>query len=177
MEKRDIEVNDRPVFLWADEAQNFLHEHDAEYQATARSSRICTVYISQNLPNYLANMGGERFQARVNSFLGTLGTKFFHANADVETNKYASELIGQAYTANLSKSTTVSGDFAMQNGLSYILEYMVRPEQFVGLRGGGPMNNYRVECIMHRQGRPFTNGRNHKKLTFNQQYSPQKPLL
>src|SRR6202012_4255126 len=45
MEKRQIDAAARPVFLWADEAQHFLHEHDAEYQATARSSRIATVYI------------------------------------------------------------------------------------------------------------------------------------
>ncbi|HEY1055855.1 MAG TPA: hypothetical protein VGE24_11990, partial [Emticicia sp.] len=57
MEKRSIKENDRPLFLWADEAQNFLHEHDADYQATARSSRISTVYISQNLPNYYGSMG------------------------------------------------------------------------------------------------------------------------
>jgi len=38
MEKRNVKVNGRPVFLWADEAQNFIHEHDADFQATARSS-------------------------------------------------------------------------------------------------------------------------------------------
>ena len=28
----------RPVFLWADEAQNFVTKFDAEYQAVARSA-------------------------------------------------------------------------------------------------------------------------------------------
>jgi hypothetical protein len=36
-----------PVFLWADEAQNFITERDAEYQAVARSAGGCTVYLTQ----------------------------------------------------------------------------------------------------------------------------------
>jgi hypothetical protein len=32
-----------PVFLWADEAQNFVTAFDAEYQAVARSAGGCTV--------------------------------------------------------------------------------------------------------------------------------------
>lgn len=40
MERRDITKNDRPVFLWADEAQNFLHEHDADYQATPEAAAL-----------------------------------------------------------------------------------------------------------------------------------------
>jgi hypothetical protein len=33
----------RPVFLWADESQNFITDYDAEYQAVARSAGGCTV--------------------------------------------------------------------------------------------------------------------------------------
>lgn len=111
MEKRDIAENNRPVFLWADEAQNFIHELDAEFQATARSSCVATVYISQNIPNYHANMGGQKSSFRVQSFLGTLGTKIFHANADVETNKYASELIGDGYFQETTKTATAKREF------------------------------------------------------------------
>jgi len=75
MERRDVKKQGRPVFLWADEAQNFLHEYDADYQATARSSRIATVYITQNIPNYYANMKGDVGEYKVKSFLGTLATK------------------------------------------------------------------------------------------------------
>jgi hypothetical protein len=32
-----------PAFLWADEAQNFIIERDAEYQAVARSPGGCSV--------------------------------------------------------------------------------------------------------------------------------------
>ncbi|RDB07843.1 type IV secretory system conjugative DNA transfer family protein [Runella aurantiaca] len=170
MEKRHITPSSRPVFLWADEAQNFLHEHDADYQATARSSRIATVYISQNLPNYYACMGGQKAEYRVKSFLGTLGTKIFHANADMETNKYASELIGDAFFEDKSHSVTVAQNFAQTRSKSLKLERVVRPEELVRLKTGGPMNNFRVEGYLHRQGDALLKGLNHTKMMFNQNY-------
>lgn len=173
MERREVRKNGRPVFLWADEAQNFIHEKDAEFQATARSSRVATVYISQNLPNYYASMGGQKSEYRVKSFLGTLGTKIFHANADIETNKYASELIGDAFFEDDSQSFTVSESFSQTRGRSLKLERVVRPEEFVRLRVGGPINDYRVEGYLHRQGDSIMNGQNHIKMSFNQNYRPQ----
>lgn len=172
MEKREIDKNGRPVFLWADEAQHFLHEHDAEYQATARSSRIATVYISQNLPNYFGNMGGQKSHYRVKSFLGTLGTKIFHANADIDTNRYASELIGKAYTRERSTTETVSGNFSSSETESHKLEDMVRAEEFPGLQTGGSKNNYQVEGYIHLQSVSFPNGFNYKKVRFNQNFIP-----
>ena len=172
MEKRDVNQNDRPLFLWADEAQNFLHEHDADYQATARSSRVATVYISQNLPNYYANMGGSHADHRVKSFLGTLSTKIFHANADIETNRYASELLGDAFFEDESNSLgTGSGGFNISRTKSRKLERMVRPEDFVRLWTGGPTNDYFVEGYIHRQGDAVLAGFNHTKLFFNQNHT------
>lgn len=168
MERRKIGINGRPVFLWADEAQHFLHEYDAEYQATARSSRIATVYISQNLPNYYANMGGTNGEYRVKSFLGTLATKIFHANADIETNLYASDLIGQAYTADHSSSTTVAGEFSSSRSVGFSLEKMVRPEEFMVLRTGSESNSGKVDGYLHKQGTVFKNGASFKKITFTQ---------
>lgn len=172
MERRKISLNERPVFLWADEAQNFIHEHDAEAQATARSSRIATVYISQNLPNYHANMGGAKSEYKVKSLLGTLGTKIFHANADIETNNYASEMIGNAYSEDPSRSVTTSGNFSVSNSMTYKLERMVRPEQLVGIRTGGPFAWYKVDGYVHRQGKQFKDGLSFKKITFDQNYIP-----
>lgn len=173
MEQRDVTRNPRPMFLWADEAQNFLHEHDAAYQATARSSRVATVYISQNLPNYYASMGGQRGEHRVKSFLGTLGTKIFHANADTETNRYASELIGDSFFEDTSAGVNIGKEsFSHSRTQSLKLERLVRPEGFICLKTGGPENEYRVEGYLHRQGNPLRNGRNHTKITFNQRYLP-----
>lgn len=168
MEKRTVSDDTRPVFLWADEAQHFLHEYDAEYQATARSSRIATVYLSQNLANYHANMGGIKSEYRVKSFLGTLGTKIFHANADVHTNQYASDLIGEGWDLDISKSLNVSGEFSAGKSESYKLQKMVRPEAFNLLRTGGPENNSIVDAYIHRQGALFSDGLPFSKLSFSQ---------
>ncbi|WP_138477127.1 TraM recognition domain-containing protein [Dyadobacter bucti] len=170
MEKRDTSKNNRPLFLWADEAQNFLHEHDATYQATARSSRIATVYISQNIPNYLASMGGDKSDSRVKGFLGTLGTKIFHANADVETNNYASQLIGQTFFINENETTGLTKEFSKSQAKSLELAAAVRPEEFISLKTGGPQNTFKVEGYMHRQGDSLLNKKNYLKMNFNQNY-------
>ncbi|HRH03868.1 MAG TPA: TraM recognition domain-containing protein [Bacteroidia bacterium] len=170
MEKRDINQNPRPVFLWADEAQNFLHEHDADYQATARSSKIATVYISQNLPNYYANMGGGKAEYKVKSFLGTLGTKIFHANADIVTNNYASELIGEAEAESTSETDTVGDSLSHGETRSISFQKRLRPESMIRLRTGGPQYNFIVDGILHHQGRLFINnkGKGYAKIAFSQ---------
>ena len=169
MEARNILHNERPVFLWADEAQNFLHEYDADYQATARSSMIATVYISQNLPNYYANMGGDKSEYKVKSFLGTLATKLFHANADVESNRYASDLIGEAWQKDLQVGESVgSQQVSSSKNASWSLRKIVRPEQFVGLKTGGKNNKHIAVAYMHVQGKKFASGFNHTSVSFNQ---------
>lgn len=170
MEKRQVNIKSRPIFLWADEAQNFLHEHDADYQATARSSRIATVYISQNLPNYHANMGGVKSEFRVKSFLGTLGTKIFHANADLETNRYASDLVGEGWTQDDSRTVTVSGNYSSGKTTSYNLRKIIRPEQLVSLKTGGTENKLVTEGLVHRQGKELQANFNHKIVRFRQDY-------
>lgn len=163
MEKRDVLKFPRPVFLWADEAQNFIHEHDSDFQATARSSKIATVYITQNISNYLANMGGNRSQYRVNSFLGTLATKFFHSNADIETNRYASNLYGQYETIEISKSMSGGEKSTFSHSTRPKLDQIIRPEMFSALKTGGPKYDYWVEGYFHKQGLPpFDNIKNYK---------------
>lgn len=86
---------DRPVFLWADEAQYFVNAFDATYQSTCRSAGGCTVYLTQSLPGYYAAFGGEMGKARADQFLGHFLTKIFHANGDPETNDWAARMIGR----------------------------------------------------------------------------------
>lgn len=167
-ERRDITVNDRPVFLFADEAQVFLNEFDPDFQATARENRIATVYISQNLPNYYANMGGNKYEHRVKAFLGTLGTQIFHANSDVETNRYASDLIGEAYSKEEGKSTNIGEQIGFNYSESYRLNKLVRPEDFVKLKSGGPRNDMIVEAYIHCQSLAFPSGFHHQKVIFKQ---------
>lgn len=168
MEKRDVKENGLPVFLWADEAQNFLHEKDTDFQATARSSRVATVYITQNLPNYLANMGGARSDERVKSFLGTLGTKIFHANVDVDTNNFASEIIGDTDYNDTSTSASTSGGFSSSQSKSLRIDRKYRPEFFARLKTGSSKNDYKIEAVILVQGQPLEDGKNYKLIHFTQ---------
>jgi hypothetical protein len=169
MERRGELGSRQPVFLWADEAQNFLHEHDIDYQATARSSKVCTVYLTQNIPNYYAHMGGDSGKYRVKSFLGTMGTKIFHANADMETNKCASELIGKHEIWKATKGSQFVGGFSLSEGANQGRDFVIHPEDFTAMRTGGPINDFLVDGRIHRQGMPwFSTSRNDRKISFKQ---------
>jgi hypothetical protein len=165
----------RVCFLWADEAQHFIHEHDADFQATARSSQVATVYLTQNLPNYYANMGGSKYNYKTQSFLGTLATKIFHANADTQTNEYAARLIGRAERVRRSGGVSESENDSSQN-INFNIEndFAVQPEAFALLENGGKSNNFEVEAIMHFQGNVLRNGKNNTRVFFAQNFVPHK---
>jgi type IV secretory pathway TraG/TraD family ATPase VirD4 len=168
MEKREINDHTEPTFLFADEAQHFLHEYDADFLATSRSSRIITCYITQNLPNLHANIGGLKSEQRVQSLLGNLGTKIFHANSCMETNRYASNLFGKGYMDNESSSLSLSDKFSSSHNHSFVLEDFVRPEEFQLLMTGGPRNHFLTQAYVHRQDQAFPDGLPFRKVIFLQ---------
>jgi hypothetical protein len=168
MEKRDIEKNGRPCLLWCDESQETLHDHDAACQATARSSRIATVYLSQNINNYFVNMGGSKPEYRVKAFLGTLATKIFHANADVETNEYASKLIGEGNKIDFTQQDVLAKEPSTSMSMKLELKRRVRPENFTELRTGSKQHNSIVEAYIHTQGKSSGSLFNFKKIAFTQ---------
>lgn len=168
VEKRNIRENDRPVCLWSDESAEFLMEHDAVFQATARSRRIAVVYISQNINQYNAAMGGQKSLDRVASFLATLNTKFFFCNSGA-TNQMASELIGDGFFYDYGRTVTTAKDFSESDSVNMKKDRLVPPEAFTRLATGGPPD-CKVECYIHVQGEPLFNGMNHKKIKFNQNY-------
>lgn len=81
----------RPVFLWADESQNFITSLDSRFLNEAREAKAAVVYLTQGLPNYDAVLGRDRTRSMLNS----LGTKVFHALGDADTIDYATRLAGQ----------------------------------------------------------------------------------
>lgn len=87
---------ERPVFLWADESQCIITPDDPMFLSVARGSRASVVYLTQNLPNYIEQIGGTSPREAAMALLGNFGTKIFHANGCVDTNSYASELIGRS---------------------------------------------------------------------------------
>ncbi len=99
LSREEAQATARPVFLWADESQFFVNSYDALFQSTARSSRACTVYLTQNLPSYFSAFGGQNARSDAESFLGNLQTKIFHANGDPSTNNWAADSIGKTRQA------------------------------------------------------------------------------
>ena len=109
---------ERPVFLWADEAQYFINSYDAEFLSTARGSRACTVFLSQSLPTYYAKMGGENAHDRVHHLLGNFATRIWHNNACAETNEWAARTVGRALQtrANYSEGEGTNSTTGMTMG-------------------------------------------------------------
>ncbi len=169
----------RPVFLWADEAQNFVTNFDAEYQAEARSAGGCTVYLTQNRESYarvLKNLNA------VDSLLGNLQCKFFCQNTG-QTNDWASFILGQRWVKTTSTSAGQSSNDATpknpdeQRGhnsgvnRSEQKKLFVEPATFTTLKRGGEMHNFQVEAIVYNGGNLFYEGNlalPFRLLTFNQ---------
>ncbi|MDB6025855.1 MAG: hypothetical protein JWM68_2078 [Verrucomicrobiales bacterium] len=168
----------RPVFLWADEAQNHVTKGDAEYQAVARSAGGCSIFLTQNRESYIRTLGDAN---TVDSLLGNLQTKFFCQNTG-ETNEWASKLLGERWlnitstnasqgkhdhvhsTENTSHSTSVSRSDQKR--------FYVEPSVFTTLKRGGEINNFQVHAIVYKGGHlfagPGTEKLPYKLLTFNQ---------
>lgn len=157
-------MTDRPVFCWADEAQNFISKTDHMFTSLSREYRATTVYMTQNLPGLFSSIGnGEEGKKQIFSLLGNLQNKFFHSNDDPETNEYASSIFGKGKvsvkTTTDGISTTEGVGKGMQNtrdgdfnaggahntehtsknstnsvGHSETIEYLIQSSEFIKLR-------------------------------------------
>jgi TraM recognition site of TraD and TraG len=169
--RRDPVTDPYPVFLWADEAQNFVSSFDYQYQAVARSARACTVYMTQNISNYYAVLGGANSHDEANALLGNFQTKIFHANGDHATNQFAADMIGQDWMTAFNYGVSQgSQDPSRSGGGSETVQYKVLPHLFTRLRKGGKENDLQVEGIIFQGGRIW-NGTNDTHITrvFNQE--------
>ena len=158
IDRRQAQNAIRPVFLWADESQFFVNSYDALFQSTARSSRACTVYLTQNLPSYFSAFGGHNARSDAESFLGNLQTKIFHANGDPSTNNWAADSIGKTRQAQfyggMSEAIARTGGGLNQSaGGSMVVEYVVQPQEFTMLRTGGPESDFTVDSVIFQGGR------------------------
>lgn len=145
----------RPLFLWADESQFFVNHYDALFQSTARSSRACTVYLTQNLPGYESAFHSEGGRPAAEAFLGNLQTKIFHANGDPATNNWAADSIGRTHQVQVTGGI-VHGDrqgSSQNTGGSIHVEHLVQSQEFTALRTGGDDNAGIVDAIIFQGGR------------------------
>jgi type IV secretory pathway TraG/TraD family ATPase VirD4 len=150
----------RPVFLWCDEAQNFISEFDAEYQAVARSAGGCTVYLTQNRESFRHVLGNND---AVDSLLGNLQTKFFCQQGSTDTNEWAAKLLGERWLSvtsinvgrNNSDQNEQAGGHSSGVSRSEQRRYFVEPSRFTTLKRGGEANNFKVETIVYKGGYEF----------------------
>ena len=186
LKRSEAEQTIRPVFLWADESQFFVNSYDSLFQSTARASRACTVYLTQNLPSYFAAFSGPNSRSEVEAFLGNLQTKIFHANGDPTTNNWAADSIGRTrqmqYYGGLSEAVARAGGPGSNQsaGGSQVFEYLIQPQEFTMLRTGGPECEMQVDGIIFQGGRRWiVPGRDQPKTqnfmrhTFRQVYEGQ----
>jgi TraM recognition site of TraD and TraG len=190
LQSQRVDDTTRPVFIFADEAQFFLNSADADLLATARSSKICIVYITQDLPTYYAKLGADSRDV-AESILSKFGTRIFHANTSRETNQAASELIGKVEKFHVSETRSrgstsgtggnrhdQSGGFHGNHGAntgtsqstSGYMDYEIPPDYFAtSLRTGGPANRFKADAIVVRNGRNWKEtGRHWIKAEFSQ---------
>ena len=147
MERRDLEENSEITFLWCDESQYFINpNYDTMFQTTARSSLVCTVYLTQSLNNYIYTMGSRSPMARAKGLMANMATKIFHANSDFETNDWASKMIGQEIDTRDSQGR---GDIAVSDQLVN----KVPSHKFSELRFGRRENKEIVEAVIHTTGK------------------------
>lgn len=182
VERRDVIANPRPVFLFVDEFQHFLTSHDSLFQTTARSSRVATVYLTQNISNLLAGFGGENARAQTDSLLGNLSLKIAHLNSDPVTNEWFASVIGRSRQFFMNTSSSyepadamsqlvgIYGDPQVTTGMSEQMEFEVPPRYFTSLRTGGPENRWQVDSVVFQGGRVFKEtGKAWLPVTFDQQ--------
>lgn len=155
----------RPVFLWCDEAQQFLTPRDSSFLQTAREQKACTVLLTQSRSNYLHALGQGQ-QAALDSLLGIPKTKIFHCNGDPDTNTWAEKLISDDWKFTASTSTSTGGaddkkaqDKAPRDSVSMQPSRApkVYAAEFGALRSGGPPGNV-VDGIVFQSGRRFARG-------------------
>lgn len=169
MERRvfpeDDKIGPRPVFLWADEAQNFYTAHDTLFASTARSSLVSIVNLTQNLPSIIVAMGENSPKERAMSLIGNLSTKIFHANSDIDTNKFASEMIDRV---KVKKESFSKSEHNVSTSYSRELEFQVLPGDFTTLKTGGDKYGKKAEAVITQTGEIFPGEKNYAIAAFEQ---------
>lgn len=186
IERRDVTKSPRPVFLFADEAQYIITSNDMSFQTTCRSARVATCYLTQNISNVYAALGGsDKGKIEAASLFGNLNTKVLHANGDPVTNEWASGLVGRTKQFFANGSTSHGPDDVVESALSLAgmgqrthssagfnesYEYELQPSVFTQLRTGGARHAQLVDAVVFQNGRVFrSSGRTWTRATFRQE--------
>lgn len=141
IERRKVEETTRPCFLWADEYQLFASSYDAEFQSTARSSRACTVYMTQSIPALRDAVRSTLPTETVDALLTNFQTTIIHTCKDKTTQEWAADLIGKGIQWRYTESQGVSEgrNWGMSEGTNRGWSYGESSNQSYGSsrQGGG----------------------------------------
>lgn len=174
--QRSLERNTtgRPAFLWADECHYVTSPNDTLFCSTARSSRLATVFITQNLDIWKAEAGGSQVaEKRIQGLIGVLATKLLFLNSHAATNNFAADLIGKEPQERKSSSKQrgrSSGRLSSSSSesRSETVDYLCPPAEFQKLMSGGSRHGYLCSGIVFKTGRRWSSGKRFLTAYFDQ---------
>lgn len=128
----------RHTFFLCDEFQSFLTtldgKGDADFFERSRQSNHANLIATQNRPALLKRAPRPEV---VDNLLGNCAVKIFLRNGDTETNRYASELFGQALDVlpgtNLSMASGKQAGPVFGHAANRQYDARIRPERFQAL--------------------------------------------
>jgi hypothetical protein len=177
---RAVTPESRPVVIWQDEYQLFsLPSNDCMVQSVARSQKLVSVMLSQSYPVLVAALGkSERAQVEVQALAGNMLTRIFCQNSCPETNRAASELIGESLQHQFTFSSKreqydlwedlTRGGKAAEFSFREEHQPECRPSVFPRLLKGGARNRGVVTAVCH-LGRVLSNGKTWMEAEFLQE--------
>ena len=176
MERAATTDETRPVFLFADECQFFTTSYDADFQTTARSARVASVYLTQNLPNLWVKYGGQTGKARTESLLGNLQTKIWHQNACIQTNEWAADTVSKILQERRSTSTQFSHQLGTRSNhgsgsgvnTQVVMDHDLKMRAFLNLLKGGSASKKVVTAVLFQGGRVYPNSKVWKQVGYQQ---------
>jgi hypothetical protein len=163
-------------FLFQDEFSLLMHKQENHFHQICRGAAIAAVCLTPNICNVAAEEFGEHTPgSRTKGFLGNLSVKIFHSQTDIETCRYAADLIGQDY--RYLDSFNAGSDTNRQQtsvGGHQHLAYIVEPIEFTRLLSPDGQNP-NAEAIVHVGGTTFNatktarnpEGRNYLRVLFS----------
>ena len=160
--------NQRPVFLWADECQEFVTQSDRPFLNVMRSQYATVVYLTQNIPNMVKLLGKEGTDALLSGFRNFL----YHQNDCTKTNSWAAEKVGREWQAKYSFNTQTAGE--QERGGSSVSDsyhFKLDPTYFQDLMYGSTNHNLLVEAVFWRASDPWVlSGMRYRDVVFIQDF-------
>ena len=150
--RRDVTQAPNPVFLWVDEAQQFIlpKGRDNAFAQVCRGALVATVCLTQNILNISEELGETQLGSKTKAFLANLVTKICHTQSCFDSNTYMANLIGKELKH--LKSTHIGGGFSQ--GQQEHLMYRVEPDFFTTLKKPD-FSNPVAECLLYQGGKRF----------------------